>query len=409
MKERCLALLAAIALAGLVVPLRADVPEPERKPNIAKMEGHVYNPVRLDPTDERIAQLKVPDGFRIEKFAENLVNPRMLAVSEDGTVYVTRRQVGDVLMLRDTNRDGKADAVQVVAQRPDLHGIAIDRGNRRMYLAAVKDVYVADLNDDGTLGELRRIIDDLPDGGQHPNRTMGMGPDGKLYISVGSSCNACDESNPEHATMLRVEPDGRSRIIYASGLRNTVGFGWHPETGQLWGMDHNIDWLGNDVHQEELNRIEHGRNYGWPYLYEDNKPVPHREPPGDVSRETWQRMSEGMVMGYTAHAAPMQMAFYTGAAFPPEYRGDAFIVMRGSWNRNPPAGYELVRIDFQNGEPKSIQPFITGFLTETEQGHAHIGRLTGCAVSPADGSLFICDDTNGVIYRITYLERQAGG
>ena len=226
--------------------------------------GSVLEPAprRPESEDDLLARLSLPQGASASVFAAGLVNPRILAVSGDGTLYATRRSVGDVVMLRDDDGDGRSDAPVTVASRPGMHGIAFD-GNR-VYLATVNDVYVADVAPDGTFGDLRRIINDLPDGGQHPNRTLAIGPDGKLYISVGSTCNACAETNPESATILRAEPDGTSRTIFAAGLRNTIGFDWEPDTGQLWGMDHGIDWLGDDAQIEELNHIRQGSRYGWP-------------------------------------------------------------------------------------------------------------------------------------------------
>jgi glucose/arabinose dehydrogenase len=210
--------------------------------------GHVYKPEQVPATEDRIRGLKVPAGFRVQRFAADLGKPRILAVAPDGAVYVTRPESGDLLMLRDTNNDGVADQQTVVAKKPDLHGVAID-GNR-VYLATIREVYAADRRPDGSLGELKQILGDLPDGGQHPNRTLAVGPDRMLYVSVGSSCNACPETNPEHATMLRSALDGQSREIFATGLRNTIGFGWHPATGEMWGADHGIDWLGDDEQKE---------------------------------------------------------------------------------------------------------------------------------------------------------------
>lgn len=387
------------ATTGALLSIPASAQEPDEG-NITTTEvvGHVVEPEFLEPTDERIAGLDLPEGFRIEKFAEGLINPRMLAVSGDGTLYATRRSVGDVIMLRDTDGDGKSDEQQIVASRPGMHGIAID--GTTMYLASVNDVFRTELRADGSLGDLQRIINDLPDGGQHPNRTLGIGPDGKLYISVGSTCNACGETSPESATILRAEPDGKSRTIFASGLRNTIGFGWHPETGELWGFDHGIDWLGDEQQGEELNRIEKGMKYGWPYIFGDGMENPQDEPPGEVTVEQWAETSEEPLLMHTAHAAPMQMAFAVGGGFPDNYKGDAFVAMRGSWNRETPSGYELIRVDFENGQPKSIEPFLTGFLVEEEGKWRHLGRLAGVAAGP-DGSLYLADDNGGVIYRIS--------
>lgn len=174
----------------------------------------------------------MPGGFKVTAFATALKNPRMLVVAPDGTIYVSRRDQGDVVMLKDRNGDGVADdGGVIVANRPNAHGLAIRDG--KLYIATVKEIFVADILADGLLGPLSMIVGDLPDGGQHPNRTMAFGPDGMLYVSIGSSCNACSESNPESAAILRVSPDGKSRTIFASHLRNTIGFDWHPVTGEL--------------------------------------------------------------------------------------------------------------------------------------------------------------------------------
>ncbi|MEN2977739.1 YbhB/YbcL family Raf kinase inhibitor-like protein (plasmid) [Tistrella bauzanensis] len=375
-------------------------------PGAVRITGSVVEPaaIPLPPSDQDLAgRLSVPEGFEVEVYARDLINPRMLAYSPDGVLpdnvlYVTRRQLGDVVMLRQGD-DGATRAPVTVASRPGLHGIAFD-GNR-VYLATVRDVYVADVLADGSFGRLERIIDDLPDGGQHANRSLAVGPDGMLYISVGSSCNACDETNPEHATILRATPDGRSRTIFASGLRNTIGFDWQPGTGALYGLDHGIDWLGDDGQMEEVNRIEQGRRYGWPHVVDFNNPTPRADPPQGMSIDDWIRLSTPAVAGYTAHAAPMQMAFHDGHGMPADVAGDAFAAMRGSWNRQPPSGYEVVRIDFDNGKLRGITPFLTGFLVSGQDGgHGMLGRPTGIAIAP-DGAIMVADDTQGVIYRIS--------
>jgi glucose/arabinose dehydrogenase len=366
-----------------------------------KVVGHVYKPAAVEATQGRILSLKVPEGFQVEKFAENLGNARMIAVADDGAVYVTRRREGDCLMLRDTDGDGRSDQQRVVAKRPDMHGIYIHDGH--VYLATVKEVFVAARNADGSLGELKQIIGDLPDGGQHPNRTLAVGPDGKLYITVGSTCNECAETNDEHATVLRVNLDGSGREIFAKGLRNTIAIAWHPVTKQMYGMDHGIDWLGDNEHVEEFNLLEQGADYGWPYIYGEGKVNPAEEPPPGKTMDELLRTTRKPILGYTPHAAPMQMVFYTSDEFPAEYRNNAFVTMRGSWNRKPASGYEVVRLRFEGDKPVAFEPFLTGFLQQ--DAAAHFGRPVGLAIAK-DGSLLVGDDTNGVIYRVVYAANE---
>ena len=358
----------------------------------------IFKPAKVDATPARIAALKAPPGFSVTAFATGLKNARILAVAPNGDIYLSRRDQGDVVLLRDANGDGKADGAPViVASRAGAHGLAI-RDNK-LYLVTVKELFVADILGDGRLGELKLLVGDLPDSGQHPNRTIAFGPDGMLYLSVGSTCNVCNESNPENATILRITPDGQQRTIFATGLRNTIGFGWQPQTGELWGFDHGIDFLGDEQQKEEVNKIELGKMYGWPHVYGAGEIYPQSTPVGDITKEQWKARSTPMVVGWNAHAAPMQLVFYTGAAFPQEYRGDAFVTMRGSWNRARPSGYEIVRVRFTNGQATSVEPFVTGFLTDG--GKTHIARPVGLATAK-DGALLMADDANGVIYRVAY-------
>lgn len=370
----------------------------------AEVTGHVLRPEKVDASPERIAAIDVPAGFRISVWAEGLEKPRWMAVSGDGNVYVTSREAGTVTRLRDTDGDGKADEnVVVVKDRPQIHGIWLDEPRSQVFLVDIRNVYTAALNSDGSFGEMTTINDSLPDGGQHNNRTLAVGPDGKLYVSVGSLTNDVPAEHPYDATLVRMELDGGKAEVFARGLRNTIGFGWHPETKELWGMDHGIDWLGDDIPLEELNKLEQGKHYGHPWIWNDNRITPNQaaEPPkGYSSIEEFARQVPAPVLTYEAHAAPLQMAFYAGDAFPEEYRGDAFVAMRGSWNRQPPSGYELARIDFDEaGEPVKIERFAGRWLSD--DGKQHFGRLCGVAALP-DGSLLVGDDTNGVIYRIEY-------
>ncbi|MBC8084134.1 MAG: PQQ-dependent sugar dehydrogenase, partial [Hymenobacter sp.] len=221
----------AAALLTSLPALAQNVP-PAATP--FKMTGNIYLPNKLPVTAARVAALKVPAGFVINKYAEGLDLPRMMAVAPNGDVYVSNRVKGTITLVRDANQDGKAEVMRQVAQKPNLHGLALRDG--KLYLSAIREVYVADVLPDGGLGEPKLLYKDLPDAGQHANRTLRFGPDGQLYLSVGSTCNACDEDNKESATMLQMNTDGSGRRVVARGLRNTIAFGWHPSTKALWGF-----------------------------------------------------------------------------------------------------------------------------------------------------------------------------
>jgi glucose/arabinose dehydrogenase len=383
-------------LIGMALPASSQQPQQQQ---IERMEGYLATPQQLKFDESLLKQLNLPAGFEINVFAKDLGNPRNLAIAPDGTIYVTRREEGDILALRDSNKDGRADTQQTVASGfPYANGITIRQN--RLYFVTDRELYVADLRPGGKISKPQQLIGDLPDGGQHPNRTLAFGPDGALYVSVGSSCNACDESNEEHATMLRVQPDGSKRTIFARGLRNTIPFGWHPQTGEFWGLDHGTDWRGNDQPPEELNLIQAGQHYGWPFCWGDRQPDVYlsADPEGTTKKEFCAK-TEPPVLTYTAHSAPLAMVFYTASQFPAEYRNDAFVTMRGSWNRNPPVGYKVVRLRYENGKPVAFEDFITGFLDDKKL--TQFGRPVGIATAP-DGSLLFTDDTNGVIYRVSY-------
>jgi glucose/arabinose dehydrogenase len=368
-----------------------------------KVVGHSFVPARLEFSEAFLEELQVPEGFEISVFAEDLENPRIMAVGHNGVVYVSQPSAGRVMALRDSDGNGRADDRRVVVDGiADVHGIAYHRN--RLYLAPNTELYVAEVAQDGEVGKPRLLMEGLPDGGQHPNRTLGFGPDGLLYLSIGSSCNACPEPNPEHATMLQIrlnENGGAERRIFAEGLRNTVGFGWHPETKEFWGLDMGSDWRGPDVPPEELNLIREGLHYGWPWCY--GKQEVDRiiaQDPEEKGREEFCAGTEPSTLEYQAHSSPLQMVFYDGDQFPEEYRNDIFVTMRGSWNRKPPVGYKVMRLHFdENGKPVRFEDFVTGFIVE--DGSAFRGRLVGIVVA-SDGSLLFGDDTNGVIYRVSY-------
>ena len=388
----CLLLLAGCGTLSEVKTLSSTDSDPI---NGARVEGYVFQPEKIPATNERVAELQAPPGFTVMKYAEDMGKPRMLAARPDGTVYVSRRE-GDVYRLRDTDGDGKADERTRVFTMKNIHGLAL-RGDD-LYLVAVNEVLKTRLRADGSFGAVDTVATDFPEGGQHNNRTLAFGPNGKLYVSVGSTCNACKETNDENATLVEMNADGSGRRIFARGLRNTIGFDWHPETGTLYGLDHGIDWLGDEAQREELNVLEDGNHYGWPYIYENGKYNPADEP--DEGFAAFEKTVTGPVLTYTAHSAPLDMIFYRGDQFPAEYRNDAIVTLRGSWNRSKPSGYKIVRIAFDDrGNPTEITDFVSGWLRNNDR--QQMGRLVGLVEMP-DGSLLASDDDNGVIYRIAY-------
>lgn len=384
----------------LCVLLQSLTAQEVEEPKTATITGHVFKPLSKPVSSDRLRQLRLPAGFKATIFARDLGEARMIAVSEQGDVFITIRDQGKVVRLRDTDKDGASDEKTVVAALEDVHGINIHDGI--MYLATVKELYEAQVLPDGAISEPRLILDDLPDGGQHANRTLAFGPDNKLYVSIGSSCNACKETNKEQAAIVQMNTDGTARKVFAEGLRNTMGFGWHPQTAEMWGMDHGIDWLGDNEQKEELNKLEEGRHYGWPYIYGQGKFNPANQPE-ELNHEGFAEKTTFPELLYPqAHAAALGMLFYTGEQFPEAYRGDAFIALHGSWNRSEPVGYKVVRLRYSDdGQPQRFEDFLSGFLIE--EGRAHFGRPVGLAVH-TDGSLFVTDDSNGAVYRISYEE-----
>lgn len=363
----------------------------------AQTVGHLTNPAQGTWSPEVASMLRVPSGFGIGVFASRLGNIRMMAVSASGTVYATRRNLGEVVMIRDRDGDGIADENRVVARDLSwINGIYIHEGT--IYVVTDKRIYSGPIAPEGEMLNLTAIVQDLPDAGQHPNRTLAVGPDGLLYVTVGSTCNTCRETNPMNATIQRFARDGSSRSTWAEGLRNTIGFGWHPTTGELWAMDMGSDWRGDDTPPDELNRIERSGHYGWPWCYADRQIDRHfSQPPPGQTREEFCGMTKPSVLNYQAHSSPLAMVFQTDARWPATYRNDAFIAMHGSWNRDQPTGYKVVRLRFSEGQPAGFEDFITGWLSA--DGNTRYGRPTGLAFA-ADGSMLISDDENGVIYRV---------
>ncbi|HZR84687.1 MAG TPA: PQQ-dependent sugar dehydrogenase [Candidatus Binatia bacterium] len=343
-------------------------------------------------------RLRVPAGFGVGQYATGVDNARMLLFTPAGDLLVSSPRTGSVLLLeRDANGDGHADGQNVLIAGLDRpHGLALRDG--WLYVAE-SDAILRVRFDPATRtvsGPRETVVSGLPGGGNHWTRTIAFGPDGHLYVSIGSSCNVCIEDDPRRAAIVRYTADGKGEELYATGLRNAVGFAWQPSTGALYATDNGRDLLGDDFPPDELNRIAPAGFYGWPFANGNRVPDPdfgrgHEE---DVAR------SIPPAHAFGAHTASLGIAFYdhTGAgAFPGEYQGAAFVAQHGSWNRSKKIGYQVVALFFGPDRTIREQPFLTGLLA----GETVYGRPVGVAVGP-DGALYVSDDFTGSIYRIAY-------
>ncbi|MEM7007900.1 MAG: sorbosone dehydrogenase family protein [Thermodesulfobacteriota bacterium] len=329
----------------------------------------------------------MPEGFVIEEYAKDLGSPRFMALSPDQGLFVTIIGEGTVVALSEKN--GTVISNKVVAKglkRP--HGIAFHDGY--LYIGETNQIVrfkYNGLNND--LGEKEILVPDLPTKG-HFTRTVSFGPDGKMYVSIGSSCNVCIEDE-RRATIMRFDPDGKNGEIFARGLRNSVGIAWHPVTGELWATDNGRDWLGDNLPPDEVNIVSENKDYGWPYCYGDKIPDP------DYGNPNRCQSTIAPVVEIQAHSAPLGLSFYEGEMFPEEYSGDLFVAYHGSWNRSIPTGYKVVRIKMKDGKPIETLDFAAGWLTATKKYGRPVDILVG-----KKGELYVSDDLEGIIYKISY-------
>jgi glucose/arabinose dehydrogenase len=322
-------------------------------------------------------------GFKINVFAD-LGGVRNLVLGPGGAVYAALQGPGRVVRLAHANGDSTAGATADVATGLNgPFGIAF-RGDT-MYVGEMTKV--TRFAPGSTSGQT--IVAGLPSGG-HSTRTVVFGPDGAMYVAVGSSCNICNESDQRRAAVTRFSPDGSAEHRFATGLRNSVGLAFNPSTGELWATNNDRDNLGDDLPPEHLNILKDGKFYGWPKCYLPGKPNPEYAS-ADCSTV------EPPAITFQAHSAPLGITFYTGSAFP-GYKGDAFLTYHGSWNRSVPTGAKVVHVKVQNGKPVSIEDFVTGWLLPDG---SHWGRPVAVLSLP-DGSLLISDDQGGKIWRVSY-------
>jgi glucose/arabinose dehydrogenase len=361
------------------------------------------------PQDLALDQIKMASGFKIELFATGVTNAREMALGSKGTVFVgsRNRPAGDtVYAVVDQNGDHKADQVIPIAMGlNEPSGVAFRDGT--LYVGEIHRVVKFE-NIESKLqspGEPVVVYDKLPQDRHHGQKFIAFGPDGLLYVPVGGPCNVCDKEkdDPRYATILRMKPDGSGVEVFASGVRNSVGFDWHPQTRELWFTDNGRDNMGDDVPRDELNTApKKGLHFGFPFCHQ-----------GDVSDPELgkQRPCSGFqppARALDAHVAAIGMRFYTGTMFPAEYRNQIIIAEHGSWNRSVPQGYRLSLVKLDGNKVVSYTRFAEGWLRGMKPaaaGGAMVGDVWG---RPADvlvmrdGSLLVSDDKAGVIYRITY-------
>jgi glucose/arabinose dehydrogenase len=369
------------------VPGRPDVPNAEVN---QKLRGIAMPPTAMSEDKLPLPQLKLPKGFKIELYASGIANARTLRIGDKGTVFVSNRLLDKVYAIAD--RDGKRE-VKVIASGLDRpNGLAFHKG--ALYVAEGTKISKFD-NIESNLDNPPKpvvVYDDLPNHQSHGWRYIGIGPDNMLYINVGAPCNIC-EPPATNAQIRRMNLDGSGAHIYARGVRNSVGFDWHPVSKEFYFTEHGRDWLSEDLPEDELNRVTKvGQHFGFPYCH--NGTHTDREMGWGHSCDQYEKPVA--LMG--PHSAVLGMRFYTGTMFPAQYRNAIFIARHGSWNRTKKIGGDIVVVKLnKDGTVKSQETFLSGFL----QNNEYIGRPVDVQVMK-DGSVLVSDDYAGAVYRITY-------
>jgi glucose/arabinose dehydrogenase len=385
-------LMTALALASACGARRAE--QPQAKQDDVRALG--VRPVATErPRELPLDRLRLPEGFSIELYAEDVPRARSIAIGPPGVVYVGTRDSDRVYAVVDEDGDRKADRVLTIASGLDTpNGVAYRDGD--LYIAEIGRILrmrAIDLQlDNPRPPEL--ITDVLPYYQHHGWRYIGFGPDSRLYIGVGAPCNVCESDDPIYGSIVRMQPDGRDFEIFAQGIRNTLGFDWHPRTKELWFTDNGADGMGDDIPPDELNRAAvEGLHFGFPHChggdlldpeFGDGRSCDEFEPP---------RQKLG------PHVAALGMRFYTGRMFPQRYREAVIIAEHGSWDRTLPIGYRVMVVRLEGGEAIGYEPLVEGFFDQ-ETGEAW-GRPVDVGVLD-DGSLLISDDRAGAIYRVSY-------
>jgi glucose/arabinose dehydrogenase len=333
--------------------------------------------------------LQIPPGYTVSVVAAGLGGPRFMAFDDASNLLVGAADDG--VVYRFPFADGQLGEPEVLIsglQQPASVTIFTADDGQYLYVGEIHQVSRYRYDPAGSVGAQEVIVPDLPQGG-HRTRTVAFGPDGLLYLAVGSSCNICLEEEPIRATVSRANPDGSDLEIIATGLRNPVGLAFHPGTELLWATVNERDNQGNEIPPDLVTIVEEGANYGWPQCM----------PPEATPQESGVDCSgvTPPTIGIQAHSAPLGLAFLDGEGVPAELSGDLVVVQHGSWNREPPAAPKLLLIDFEDGAPVAARDFATGWQDASGE---RWGRPAGVVVAP-DGSLIVSDDDAGLLYRIS--------
>lgn len=352
------------------------------------------NPFRKKPTTLPLEKITLPEGFEIDIYAENVVNARGMSQSPDGTIFVGSRDEGAIYAIQDLDNDMHADTIFVIDTELEMPvGVAYKNG--ALYVSAVSKIlkYEQVIERLGQKNEPTVIYDKYPSERHHGWKYIAFGPDGKLYVPVGAPCNICESEDKVYASMTRMNDDGSDMEIIAEGIRNSVGFDWDPESGDLWFTDNGRDMLGNDIPGCELNHLSAiGEHFGYPYCHQGDI----ADPKFGESRPCYEFTAPFQVLG--PHVAPLGMEFYEGNSFPETYKNRILIAEHGSWNRDTPIGYRISTVPKdKNGKSEGYQMFAEGWLQD--------GQAWGRPVDLEqlkDGSILVSDDFADVIYRIYY-------
>jgi glucose/arabinose dehydrogenase len=382
-------------------PPAAPAPPPAWKqgmgPGNENSTLHPFAPILTGrPASELpISKLKLPAGFKIEVYTDGIPEARSLALGDKGTVFVGNRNLTDVYAIVD--RGGKREVKKILKGLRSPNGIAFDKGT--LYVAERHRITRYDGIEDrlDNPPEAKVVVDNLDPTNQagHFWKYLAMGPDGKLYFNVGSPGNIVMPSYMQ-ATILRVDPKSGVMETYASGVRNSVGFDWHPKSRELWFTNHARDWLDDETPHDTLHRAARkNMHFGYPFCHQGD----FLDPEFGKGRSCKEFEPPSAKLG--AHIAPMGMRFYTGRMFPAEYRDNMFIAMHGSWNRSTKQGYNVMRARADAKGGVKLEPFLDGFITDAKGDPPMWGRPVD-VLQMKDGALLVSDDYNGVIYRISY-------